>query len=300
MKQTEHRLRAANDSRRHGPVLLVLALLAACSSGNNSQSPTAPSPPGTAPVFYTALGASDAAGVGGSVVCVPLTACTDGTGYVPIIARRLRATREVTLTNLALPSAVLSPDLEALGNSLGRQIPGNFIDRLAPFVPPQTTLVTIVAGANDTNTIASAIGAGRGGADPAGYLTTQVQGFARDYSRLIDTVRGRAPGALIVVLNLPNLGALPYVAGRPVAERRVVQEVAVRLTRDAINPLAGRVVVVDAMCNARSYDAGTYSSDGFHPSDAGYAYLADLLMTAILAGSAPPPPAQCAFMSLVG
>jgi len=51
-------------------------------------------------------------------------------------------------------------------------------------VPPATTLVTVFAGGNDTNTIASAIGAGRGGGDPSGYLTQYVQGFARDYGRL--------------------------------------------------------------------------------------------------------------------
>jgi lysophospholipase L1-like esterase len=167
-------------------------------------------------------------------------------------------------------------------------------------VPPGTTLVTVFAGGNDTNTIASAIGAGRGGADPSGYLGQQVQGFARDYGRLLDTVRARAPGAFIVVMNIPNLAALPYMAGRPAADRRVVQDVAVRLTREAINPLAGRVPVVDLMCDARSYQPGMYSSDGFHPNDQGYAFLAEVILQAITAGSAPAPPGSCAFMTLAG
>ncbi len=286
-------------------VTLLLAALVACSSGDNGGDtpamPTAPTPPGSSSVAYTAIGASDAAGVGASVPCLPLaTDCRASTGYVGIIQRRLSESRTVTLTNLALPGAVLSPDIQALGNELGRGIPGNFLTQLAPFVPPRTTLVTLFAGGNDTNTIASAIGAGRGGADPAGYLTQQVQTFARDYGRLIDVVRDRAPSALIVVVNLPNLGALPYVANRALAERRVVQEVAVRLTRDAINPLSGRVPVVDIMCDARSYQPGTYSADGFHPSDQGYAYLAEVMMAAITVGAAPPPAANCSFMSLVG
>ena len=34
----------------------------------------------------------------------------------------------------------------------------------------------------------------RGGSDPNGYLTQQVQAFGRDYGRLIDTVRGSGYG----------------------------------------------------------------------------------------------------------
>ncbi len=125
-------------------------------------------------------------------------------------------------------------------------------------------------------------------------------GYARDYGRLIDAIRTRAPGAFIVVLNAPNFGGLPYIAARPLTERRIVQEVAVRLTREAINPLSGRVPVVDLMCDARSYNPGIYSADGFHPNDSGYAYLAEVLLAAITAGGAPAPAASCASMTLVG
>ena len=285
--------------------LVLLAALAACSGGgSDTPTPTAPTPTPPAAstaVAYTAIGASDAAGVGASVPCVPfVTDCRNSTGYVGLLQRRLGdGGRTVTLTNLALPGGVLSPDVQALGNELGRGIPGNFLTNLAPFVPPSTTLVTVFAGGNDVNTIATAIGAGRGGNDPSGYLTTQVQGFARDYGRLIDAIRGRAPSAYVVVLNLPNLGALPYVASRPLAERRIVQDVAVRLTREAINPLASRVPVVDLMCDARSYQA-IYSADGFHPNDAGYAYLADVLLAAIASPSPAAPASSCGFMTLVG
>ncbi len=284
-------------------VAVLIAALTACStSDEGGGTPTSPTPPtGSTAVVYTAIGASDAAGVGASVPCVPFASdCRSSTGYVGLIQRRLADSRTVTLTNLALPGAVLGPDVQALGNELGRGIPGNFLTHLAPFVPAQTTLVTVFAGGNDTNTIASAIGAGRGGSDPSAYLSQQVQAFARDYGRLLDTIRNRAPSSFVVVLNLPNLSALPYVANRPVAERRVVQEVAVRLTREAINPLASRVPVVDVMCDARSYQPGTYSPDGFHPNDQGHAYLAEILMAVITSGTAPAPAASCGFMSLVG
>ncbi len=279
--------------------------LSACSGGGSGSTPTAPTAPGapgaSAPVAYTPIGASDAAGVGASVPCLPLaSSCRDSTGYVGVVQRRLSESRPVSLVNLALPGGVLSPDIEALGDELGRNIPGNFLVNLAPFVPPSTTLVTIFAGGNDTNTIASAIGAGRGGSDPAGYLTQQVTGFARDYGRTVDVVRSRAPGALIVVMNAPNFAALPYMAGRSLAERRIVQEVAVRLTREAINPLSSRVPVVDLMCDARSYQPGIYSADGFHPNDAGHAYLAEVLLQAITSGTSVTPPASCGFMTAVG
>jgi len=295
---------ANHSSRAHVVLAFLLSLgLFGCSggSGDTPTSPTAPTPGGTAPVFFTPIGASEAAGGGASVPCIPLaTSCRDSTSYVGLVQRRLSETRTVTILNLSLPGGVLSPDVEAIGDELGRNIPGNFLTHLAPFVPPATTLVTIFAGGNDTNTIASAIGAGRGGSDPSGFLTQQVQGFGRDYGRLIDAVRARAPGAFIVVMNAPNFGALPYVAGRPASERRIVQEVAVRLTREAINPLSSRVPVVDLMCDARSYQPGIYSSDGFHPNDQGYAYLADVLMQAITTGSAPAPAGNCAFMTLAG
>ena len=191
---------------------------------------------------------------GASVPCLPLaTSCRDSTGYVGLVQRRLAETRTVSLLNLALPGGVLSPDVEALGDELGRNIPGNFLTHLAPFVPPGTTLVTIFAGGNDTNTIALAIGAGPRRQRPVGGSSpSRCRAFARDYGRLIDSIRSRAPGAFIVVMNAPNFGALPYIAGT--SARRAAHRAGRRRAadREAINPLASRVPVVDLMCDARS------------------------------------------------
>src|SRR5581483_12155397 len=91
---------------------LLCALLVAsggCDLIDKIKSPSGPTPDSSspappaasAPVRYTAIGASDATGVGASVLCIPLTPCENGTGYVPVLARRLRAaSHEVTLTNL--------------------------------------------------------------------------------------------------------------------------------------------------------------------------------------------------------
>lgn len=272
--------------------VLLLGLLivgpAACSE-SSPDSPTEPTPigSGTGPVHYTAIAASDGIGVGSSQPCLPLTDCPTGNGYVQIVARRLRETRQVTVTNLSLPGGVLSPDIEALGNSLGRRPAGNLLQRAAPFVPRETTLLTVFVGGNDVNTIAAGAA---GSGDPSGFIGTQVQGFARDLGQLLDTARGRAPTAQVVVLNLPNFGALPFAQAFAANDRRLLQEASVRLTTEVINSLAGRVAVVDLMCDGRSYAASNYSSDGFHPSDAGYAFIAELVWAAVQNGPAQPPP----------
>lgn len=280
-------------------VLVVGFASSACSSSSDDgDAPTAPTPigPGTDPVHYTAIAQSDGIGAGSSQPCLPLTDCPNGTGYVQIIARRLRATREVTVMNLSVPGGVLSPDIEALGNSLGRRPTGNLLERAAVFVPRDTQLLTVFAGGNDANTIAAGA-AGQG--DPDAFITAQVQGFSRDIVALLDIARGRAPGAQVVVLNLPNFAGLPYAQAFSADDRRLLQQASARLTTEAINPLAGRVAVVDLMCDGRTYQAAHYSSDGFHPSDSGYAFIADLVWTAIQNGNGhPPPPGSCAQMTM--
>jgi lysophospholipase L1-like esterase len=271
-------------------ICLTLLLIVACSKKSGTDSPTQPTPigPGTSPVHYTAIAASDGVGFGGSQPCPPLVDCPVGTGYVQVIVRRLRETREVAITNLSLPGAVLSPDIETLATNLGRRPAGNLLQRAAPFVPRETTLVTIFVGGNDANAIAA--GAAAQGGDPAAFITAQVQGFARDLGQLLDMVRTRAPSAQVVVLNLPNFAGLPFTQGFSALDRRLIQEASVRLSTEAINPLAGRVSIVDLLCDGRSYVASNYSADGFHPSDSGYAYIADLLWTAIHNGSGHPAP----------
>lgn len=249
-------------------------------------------------MHYTAIAASDGVGEGSSAVCPPLVDCPSGMGYVQVIARRLRQTREVTVTNLSIPGGVLSPEIEALGNSLGRRPPGNLLQRGAPFVPRSTTLVTVFMGGNDANTIAA--GAVARGGDPAAFVAAHVQGFARDMHQLLDVVRERAPTAQIVVLNLPNFAGLPFTQRLSLAERRLIQDVSVRLSTEGINPLAGRATVVDLLCDPRSYAPSNYSADGFHPGDAGYAAIADLVWAAVQNGAGhPPAAASCGAMRVV-
>src|SRR5688572_4020120 len=99
-------------------LIAVSGALSGCEFVDNG--PTGPIPP-TSTVSYTALGASDAIGYGGSTPCIPFSSCPDGTGYVQIVARRLReANANMSFLNLGIPGAVLSRDIMNIGNSNGR------------------------------------------------------------------------------------------------------------------------------------------------------------------------------------
>lgn len=278
-------------------VASTMLMTAACSN-DKDKSPTAPTPQ-TNEVFYTAVGASDGIGYGGSAPCVPFTDCPNGTGYVQSLARRLKDSgKTVTLMNLSIPGAVLGPSIEAIGNQIGRQIPGNFLDREAPFVPRNSTLVTVFAGGNDVTTIASAIyTAGLGGNDPVGYGRTQANQFGSDLRSLISTIHSRAPNARIIVFNLPNFAGLPLARTYNTTQKQVLQAVSVAFSAQ-VNALAPTgVVVLDLMCDARSYNAGNYSSDGFHPNDAGYAFMTEMAWPVVLGGGSAPL-ASCGQMAM--
>jgi lysophospholipase L1-like esterase len=277
----------------------VLAALTASACSNDSKSPTTPTPASNE-VFYTAVGASDGIGYGGSAPCVPFTDCPSGTGYVQTLARRLKDSgKVVTLMNLSIPGAVLGPTIEGIGNQIGRQIPGNFLDREAPFVPRNSTLVTVFAGGNDINTVAAAVyTAGLGGSDPAGYVANQTRQFGADLKTLVAAIRSRAPNAKIIVLNLPNFAGLPLAQTYNTTQKQGLQAVSVAFSAQ-VNALAGSgVTVIDLMCDTRSYVAGNYSGDGFHPNDAGYAFMTELIWPVAAAGGGSTPFASCPQMAM--
>lgn len=289
------------------PVLVMAFATMGCDKLGlgNGGSPTTPTPsgpltPGTA-VVYTAVGASDAMGVGSSVVCSAtnlFSDCPDGLGYVPVTARLLKAQGySVTLRNMGIATAVISRTFQTLGQQHNRTILGNFIDSEMPFVLANSTLVTVFAGGNDVNTITAALGGGAGGSDPAGYIDRQIIQFGTDYATLIAGIRERASGTRIVVINLPNLGILPNLAGASLQQRQAAQRAAVGMTVNVINKLQN-VTIVDLMCDSRTYLPSTYSADGFHPSDAGHAFIASEVVLAATTGYHAPR-ASCSQMTTV-
>lgn len=281
-----------------GP-FLVSGMLAACSG----ESPTSPSGPPAAgsTIAYAAVGASDVTGVGSSVPCLPYTDCPDGRGYAFVTARTLRGQGyTVNVTNLGIPTGVISRSFQDLGNQLGRTVLGNFISQEAPFVPADATLITIFAGANEVNLITSALGSGAGGNDPVGYIDQQVTTFGSDFRQLMTALRTQAPRARYVILNVPNVAGMPFLVGGSLSQRQAAQRASVRMTTTVVNAQAGNdVAVVDLMCDARLYDRNNYSGDGFHPNDAGYAVIGEAIVRAATSGSYPAPSGSCGPMTLV-
>jgi lysophospholipase L1-like esterase len=277
------------------PVVVLTGLVALSGCDFVSKGPTEPTPnPST--VSYTALGASDAIGYGGSSPCIPFSSCPDGTGYVQIVARRLRETNaDMSFLNLGIPGAVLSRDIMNIGNNLGRGIPANFIDGQMPFVARDSTLVTVFADANGVNAIGAALRP-MAPADRPAYAETQIQNFARDFGTFVSGITARAPAAKIIVLNLPNLARLPYAAGYSSDERTWLRELSSGFTAAMNATRSNRVLVVDLMCHAPIYESSVYSSDGFHPNDAGSRALA-VLVTAAITTAPETPPSHCFFMS---
>ena len=277
-----------------------MALSVACQDGMETPTGPGPVPQPNTTVYYTAIGASDAIGFGSTAVCLPFENCPNGRGYVQVAARELRSRSfTVEVNNLGFPAQVLSARIESLGSQYGRTSTGNFIERQVPFIISNTTLVTIFAGANDVDTIVNALGGGAGAADQTGYINSQIDAFAQDFTTLMNMVRDRAPSARIIVLNLPNMAGIPRNVAAPIRQRRAEQLLSVGITTKVINPLASSgVLVLDLMCDPRSYLRSTYSSDGFHPSDTGYAWIAaEVVAAATTAYRAPA--SSCSQMSLV-
>lgn len=284
-------------------VTFTLALAAgACTKlgiGSDSGSPTAPTgvPAAGSTLVYSAVGASDVLGIGSTSPCFLFEDC-NGTGYVWVAARQLRSQGyTVTVGNLGIPAGVISRAFQDLGTQNGRTIGGNFIEQEMPFVRANADIVTVFAGGNDVNTITAALGNGAGGGNQTAYIDSQVTAFGTDLSTLVAGIRARAAAARIIVINLPNMAALPYLANASLAQKQAAQRISVRMTTTAINTLQG-VTVIDLMCDTRVYQANFFSSDGFHPNDNGYAILGAEVARAVTTTSYPAPRSSCSQMTL--
>src|SRR5690606_6139714 len=180
--------------------------------------------------------------------CAPFDlGCENGTGYAQRLRRRFESDgKTVTFTNRSVPGYVLSQAIVDLAVATGRSdTPGTFLDRYPPFVPPTTTHVTIFVGGNDANIIGNAVGTGLGGSDPRGFIDGHVRQWGRDLATLVDRVRNRAGNARIVLYNVPNLGAAPYMAGRSASEKSIMQRITTGLADQANALTSEGVLIVD-------------------------------------------------------
>ncbi|HVG34142.1 MAG TPA: SGNH/GDSL hydrolase family protein [Pyrinomonadaceae bacterium] len=166
-------------------------------------------------------------------------------GYVARLFERIKELRAGSrLTNMCVSGATTEDVLN---------------EQLGSGVTAQTTLVTLGIGINDV---------GRG---------VSVERFARNYEEIIKRVRAKT-NAPIVLTNLPDVSLAPVV---PVSLR---SELASRITlfNEQIEEIAKRygLLVVDAYQATHELipqHPEFFSSDGFHPSDTGYEYWANLM-----------------------
>lgn len=170
-----------------------------------------------------------------------------GGGYVARLFERIERERPGSRVENLCVSGARTDDL------LRSQLP-----RVAALRP---TLVTVGIGINDlTNLVPEAT-------------------FEANYELIVARLRADAPGARLVLSNVPDISPAPAVpaAMRADAVRRI------RLFNEIIDRVAARhpgVRVADAYHPSREVIAAHpefFCSDGFHPSAEGYEYWAKLL-----------------------
>ena len=271
-----------------------------------SASPSATPAPST--LNYVALGDSTAVGVGTSATCPPDNApqlpnppdCPNGQSYAAVVAESLAGSPNQPQTNprftdLGITGATVSDYFEQLANRntppQPYAIPSNVTDNelLSPALAT-ANVVTLYVGLNDVNVIYTAV---KSGAD-VGMLIDQ---FGSDYASLVDAVGKKSPGVKIILVNLPNFAGLAfgdYGYGPRNPDLSLYQQISVGLDQQAINPLARSVyAVIDLLCDPQTYSPSNYSDDGFHPNEAGYAHIAQLIYSAIVSGPPTPPASSC-------
>jgi acyl-CoA thioesterase-1 len=220
---------------------LVAVVLAAGCAWTGSGAPRMLRADRGAPIVYVALGDSTVEGIGATSAAV---------NYVGRIHERLRAVYpQARAVNLGVAGATAA---DVVAGPLERAL------ALAP------DLVTLSIGPND--------------------ITGRVS--VREYERHVDTIftRLRKETAAVVVVNL-----LPDLAVTPRFRNDAAREIVGRLSVEFNDALARRarehgVEVVDLYGPSRAEVMARpelVASDGYHPSDLGYARWAELLWAGI-------------------
>lgn len=250
-------------SSRYAPLALVLLvftlMLAACGGASAPSAtihqPTAtPSATAKPTVSYVALGASDAVGVGADN---PNTQ-----GYVPIIISRLP--KGSAALNLGISGITLH-------NALTQELP--------EVAGAQPTFITVWLVGNDFRDC------------------TSLQQYAADLNTLLTTLHDQTH-AQVFVANTPDMSLLPYFQdgapqGGACVQGASVAQVHTQVLQwnQVIDPIVtehGDVLVDLYNTDFAHHPEYISSRDGFHPSNEGYARLADLFWTQVLAHKAVP------------
>jgi len=235
--------------------------------------PATPPPAG----LYVALGDSITWGRGVTINCQPFPAhpvdiasyCPDGTTYPVLVA-------------MALRKAGIA------GHFMNMGISGGTVDTIIanelPYLPAETTLVTISIGGNDSRFVR------RKGMT----VKDNVKLYEDQYMKLLDMVHQRAPKARIVLVNIPNYGTISKLGSRFTSDTAVDQQhfdATSQLMTKFVDSLYPKYAVADTMCQAYSYDMSVHFEGSAHMTEPGYAQMAKSVLSAIQ--NPAPPPAKC-------
>ena len=233
--------------------------------------PATPPPPG----LYVAMGDSITFGVGVTQNCRAFPThpvdieeyCPDGTSYAIRVAKALR-------------------EAGVAGHFMNLGIGGAHVERVIsdelPYLPAQTTLVTLYIGTNDSRAVRN----------PNISVTEVVRKFETHFDQLLAMIHSRAPKARIVLINFPNekyLAATYHVTPDVLPRYDATSQILAAFI-DGHYP---KYAVVDTICNPASYDNSLLYKGGVHPNDAGSAILARAVVKVLLDSNPPPPPTSC-------
>ena len=245
----------ARQARRapfFGLLLAALLALAACGGGASAPPPKPATPTATVKpsMVYVALGASDAVGVGATD--------PNRTAYIPLLIRRL------------------PPHAEALNLGVsGFTVHQALVDELPPALAAHPSLVTVWLVGNDFR------------------QCTPLANYQRDLDTLLGQLASQTQ-AQVFVANAPDMSQLPAIRDGSAACLRGQQPAQIRALVEQWNTAIAGVVakhhdtLVDLFHSDLAAHPEYISSDGFHPTDAGYRILANLFWQQISAHHAVP------------
>lgn len=232
-------------------LVVMLLTLAACGRSSGAPSTAATATPTVRPsMVYVALGASDAVGVGASD--------PNRTAYIPLLISRLPPHAQAL--NLGVNGYTVH---QALANELPQALAAH------------PTLVTVWLIGNDFR------------------QCTPLASYQRDLDSLLGQLASQTQ-AQIFVANAPDMSLLPAVRDGSAACLRGKSPAQIRAVVEQWNAAIGatvakhHAVLVDLFHSDLAAHPDYISSDGFHPSDAGYRRLADLFWAQITAHHAVP------------
>ncbi len=158
-------------------------------------------------------------------------------------------------------AAVLAdrPGSEVTNQAIGGTRVADIARLEVPQLDARADLVLVIAGGNDV------------------IRHTPLAQFARDERRLLAAIRLRAPHARIVVCGVPDVARSPLFADS-FASTEAASRGADRIVRQESARVRAWFVDLFAFTHARVADPEFFSSDDFHPSDAGYAELAGVVV----------------------